>query len=145
MNSLPAFHLAGEKKIQPLLIEYTMKSTSTTGSLLFVPFEEESISISDIQMQPPGGQIFYIDGQLTLTNEDQHFCIMACSDCNIPFTRSISSRPYIVIDLLCSSQVTDHTSSATASVSAEKMLHLSIQEIVRPRTTNNFMNSCATT
>ncbi|XP_015167402.1 uncharacterized protein [Solanum tuberosum] len=132
-----------------------MKSTSTTGSILFVPFEEESTSISDIQMQPPGGQIFYIDGQLTLTNEDQHFCIMACSDCNIPFTRSISSKPFYCIHCDRSTMliprvqfditVTDHTGSATASVSAEKMLHLSIQEIVRPRTTNNFMNNCATT
>ncbi|KAH0782482.1 hypothetical protein KY290_002080 [Solanum tuberosum] len=74
---------------------------------------------------------------------------MACSDCNIPFTRSISSRPFYCIhcdrSTMLIPRVQFDTGSATASVSAEKMLHLSIQEIVRPRTTNNFMNSCATT
>ncbi|XP_059284350.1 uncharacterized protein LOC132037760 [Lycium ferocissimum] len=83
---------AWAKTIQRQLIEYTARTISPEGTFLFVPFEEESIFISDIQMQPQG-QIFYIDGQLSLINEDQHFCSMACSNCKMPFLRTTSPRP----------------------------------------------------
>ncbi|XP_059290178.1 uncharacterized protein LOC132043732 isoform X3 [Lycium ferocissimum] len=124
------------KTIQRQLVEYTARSMSPEGTLLFVPFEEESIFISDIQMQPQG-QIFYIDGQLSLINEDQHFCSMACSDCKMPFLRTTSPRPIYCIQCERSTQiipriqfevmVMDDTGSTVASISdqsATKMLNL---------------------
>ncbi|XP_060168008.1 uncharacterized protein LOC132598882 [Lycium barbarum] len=132
---------AWAKTIQRQLIEYTARSMSPEGTLLFVPFEEESVFISDIQMQPQG-QIFYIDGQLSLINEDQHFCSMACSDCKLPFLRTTTPRPIYCIQCERSTQlipriqfevmVMDHTGSTVASISDQsttKMLNLTVQEI----------------
>uniref|UniRef100_A0A3Q7EEN9 Uncharacterized protein n=1 Tax=Solanum lycopersicum TaxID=4081 RepID=A0A3Q7EEN9_SOLLC len=60
-------------------------------------------------------QIQYIDGQLTLANQDQLFRTMACLGCNITFPR-----------------ITDNTGSATACISdkiAEKMLSLNRRDL----------------
>ncbi|XP_060213559.1 uncharacterized protein LOC132640807 isoform X2 [Lycium barbarum] len=121
---------------------------STEVSLLFPPFEEESIFISDIQTQPLG-QIFYIEGELLVINEDQHF-YTACSDCKMSFISSTSARPIYYIHCDRSTQlipgrvqfevtVVDHTGCAIAHTgcaiasisdqSEEKMLNLTVQNI----------------
>ncbi|MCD9561479.1 hypothetical protein HAX54_020602, partial [Datura stramonium] len=40
------------KTMEPMLNSYATKSTATTGSLVFVPFEEHIIPVINIQQQP---------------------------------------------------------------------------------------------
>ncbi|XP_075093690.1 uncharacterized protein LOC107772267 isoform X2 [Nicotiana tabacum] len=79
------------KTIEPMLNAYKMKSTSSAGFVIVVPFEDEIIAISNIQAQPQG-QIFYVEAELSLPNENQRFCVLTCSDCKQLFMRSFSRR-----------------------------------------------------
>nr|XP_016487326.1 PREDICTED: replication protein A 70 kDa DNA-binding subunit A-like isoform X2 [Nicotiana tabacum]XP_018626539.1 replication protein A 70 kDa DNA-binding subunit A-like isoform X3 [Nicotiana tomentosiformis] len=126
---------------EQLLIAYTVRSTSPTGSLLFVLFEEEIVPIAEIQQQAPG-QIFYIQAEVALKFENQRFCILACSDCKQHFTRAISRRKFYCTNSRRSTQLvprcqfevtlTDQSGSTTATIfdeHAEKILLLTSEEI----------------
>ncbi|KAG5615822.1 hypothetical protein H5410_015646 [Solanum commersonii] len=80
-------------EIKPLLSTYTTKSTTATGPLLFVPFEEHIIPIVNIQQQSLG-QIFHVQAQLSIPNETQRFCVLVCSDCKQIFPRNWSQRRF---------------------------------------------------
>ncbi|KAK6777779.1 hypothetical protein RDI58_024497 [Solanum bulbocastanum] len=54
-------------EIKPRLSTYKTKSTTATGSLLFVPFEEHIVPIVNIQQQSLG-QIFHGQAQLSISN-----------------------------------------------------------------------------
>ncbi|OIT01849.1 hypothetical protein A4A49_20209 [Nicotiana attenuata] len=112
-----------------------------SGSVMVVPFEDEIIAISNIQAQPQG-QVFYVEAELSLPNENQQFCVLACSDCKQLFTRSFSRRTIYCTNCQrsahliprCQFEVTvrDNSGFATAIISdkpAEKMLCLSSEEI----------------
>nr|XP_018622459.1 uncharacterized protein LOC108943164 [Nicotiana tomentosiformis] len=124
-----------------MLIAPTVKSTSPTCSLLFVPFEEEIVPVAEIQQQDPG-QIFYIHAEIALQNENQRFYILACSDCKQHFTRAISRRKFYCTNCRRSTlliprcqfevMLTDQSGSTTTTISdehAEKILLLTSQEI----------------
>ncbi|OIT05471.1 replication protein a 70 kda dna-binding subunit b [Nicotiana attenuata] len=127
------------KTIEPMLNAYKIKSTSSTGSVMVVPFEDEIIAISNIQAQP---QVLYVEAELCLPNENQRFCVLVCSDCKQLFTRSFSRRIIYCTNCQrsthliprCQFEVTvrDNSGFATAIISdkpAEKMLCLSSKEI----------------
>ncbi|XP_019254263.1 PREDICTED: replication protein A 70 kDa DNA-binding subunit B-like isoform X2 [Nicotiana attenuata] len=126
---------------EQMLIAYTIESTSPTGSLLFVPFEEEIVPIADIQQQSPG-QIFSIQAEVALQNEKQRFFILACSDCKQHFTRTVSRRTFYCTNCRRSTllvprcqfevTVTDQSGSTTATISdehAENILLLTSEEL----------------
>ncbi|WMV56429.1 hypothetical protein MTR67_049814 [Solanum verrucosum] len=97
------------KTIETKLVAYKMKSTTPIGSIMLIPFEDEVISVANIQAQPPG-QVFNVEAELSLASKDQRFSVLACSN----FT------------------IKDNSGFATAIVSdeiAEKMLHLTSEEI----------------
>ncbi|WMV15705.1 hypothetical protein MTR67_009090 [Solanum verrucosum] len=97
------------KTIETKLVAYKMKSTTPIGSIMLIPFEDEVISVANIQAQPPG-QIFNVEAELSLPSKDQLFSVLACSN----FT------------------IKDNNGFATAIVSdeiAEKLLHLTSEEI----------------
>ncbi|WMV14523.1 hypothetical protein MTR67_007908 [Solanum verrucosum] len=86
-----------------------MKSTTPIGSIMLIPFEDEVISVANIQAQPPG-QVFNVEAELFLASKDQRFSVLACSN----FT------------------IKDNNGFATTIVSdeiAEKILRLSSEEI----------------
>ncbi|XP_075106605.1 replication protein A 70 kDa DNA-binding subunit A isoform X3 [Nicotiana tabacum] len=126
---------------EQMLIAYTMKSTGPTCSLLFVPFEEEIVPIAEIRQQNPG-QIFYIHAEVALQNENQRFCILACSDCKQHFTRAFSRRKFYCTNCRQATQLvprcqfemtlTDQSGSTTTTIVdeyAEKTLFLTSKEI----------------
>ncbi|KAH0646583.1 hypothetical protein KY284_034467 [Solanum tuberosum] len=97
------------KTSETKLVAYKMKSTTPIGSIMLIPFEDEVISVANIQAQPPG-QVFNVEAELSLASKDQRFSVLACSN----FT------------------IKDNNGFATAIVSdeiAEKMLHLTSEEI----------------
>ncbi|XP_070030072.1 replication protein A 70 kDa DNA-binding subunit B-like [Nicotiana sylvestris] len=129
------------KTIEPMLNAYKLKSTSSTGFVMVVPFEDKIIAIFNIQAQPQG-HVFYVEAELSLPNENQRFCVLACSDCKQLFTRSFSRRTIYCTNCQrsthliprCQFEVTVRDSSGfgTAIISdkpAEKMLCLSSEEI----------------
>ncbi|KAL3358351.1 hypothetical protein AABB24_015466 [Solanum stoloniferum] len=118
------------KTIETKLVAYKMKSTTPIGSIMLIPFEDEVISVANIQAQPPG-QVFNVEAELSLASKDQRFSVLACSNCKQLFTRYNVRR-----EIYCTSchQSTHLIPSgfATAIVSdeiAEKMLHLTSEEI----------------
>ncbi|WMV10812.1 hypothetical protein MTR67_004197, partial [Solanum verrucosum] len=97
------------KTIETKLVACKMKSTTPIGSIMLIPFEDEVISVANIQSQPPG-QVFNVEVELSLASKDQRFSILACSN----FT------------------IKDNNGFATAIVSdeiVEKMLQLTSEEI----------------
>uniref|UniRef100_A0A3Q7JAS4 Replication factor A C-terminal domain-containing protein n=1 Tax=Solanum lycopersicum TaxID=4081 RepID=A0A3Q7JAS4_SOLLC len=80
-------------EIKLVLNTYTTKSTTATGSLLFVPFEEHIVPIVNIQQQS-FGQVFHVQAQLLISNETQKFCVLVCSDCKQVFPRIWTQRTF---------------------------------------------------
>ncbi|KAL3340814.1 hypothetical protein AABB24_029117 [Solanum stoloniferum] len=74
------------KTIETKLVAYKMKSTTPIGSIMLIPFEDEVISVANIQAQPPG-QVFNVEAELSLASKDQRFSVLACSNCKQLFTR----------------------------------------------------------
>ncbi|KAH0657381.1 hypothetical protein KY289_026129 [Solanum tuberosum] len=129
------------KTIETKLVAYKMKSTTPIGSIMLIPFEDEVISVANIQAQPPG-QVFNVEAELSLASKDQHFSVLACSNCKQLFTRYNMRREIYCTSChqsthlipRCQFEVTikDNSDFATAIVSdeiAEKMLHLTSEEI----------------
>ncbi|XP_049367397.1 uncharacterized protein LOC125832300 [Solanum verrucosum] len=117
-------------EIKPLLSTYITKSTTATGSLLFVPFEEHI------------GQIFHVQAQLLISNETQRFCVLLCSDCKQIFPRNWSQRRFYCttchrsthLTPRCQFEVTiqDGTGSTTAMISDKiggALLSLTVADI----------------
>ncbi|XP_027773848.1 replication protein A 70 kDa DNA-binding subunit B-like isoform X1 [Solanum pennellii] len=129
------------KTIEAKLFAYKMKSTTPIGSTMLIPFEDDIISVANIQAQPPG-QIFNIEAELCLASKEQLFSVLACSNCKQLFTRYNVRREIYCTSChrsthlipRCQFEVTvkDNSGFATAIVSdeiAEKMLHLTSEEI----------------
>ncbi|KAH0753496.1 hypothetical protein KY285_006644, partial [Solanum tuberosum] len=129
------------KTIETKLVAYKMKSTTPIGSIMLIPFEDEVISVANIQAQPPG-QVFNVEAELSLVSKDQRFSVLACSNCKQLFTRYNVRREIYCTSChqsthlipRCQFEVTikDNSGFATAIVSdeiAEKMLHLTSKEI----------------
>ncbi|KAL3340824.1 hypothetical protein AABB24_029122 [Solanum stoloniferum] len=129
------------KTIETKLVAYKMKSTTPIGSIMLIPFEDEVISVANIQAQPPG-QVFNVEAELSLASKDQRFSVLACSNCKQLFTRYNVRREIYCTSChqsthlipRCQFEVTikDNSGFATAIVSdeiAEKMLHLTSEEI----------------
>ncbi|KAH0655963.1 hypothetical protein KY285_030845 [Solanum tuberosum] len=129
------------KTIETKLVAYKMKSTTPIGSIMLIPFEDEVISVANIQAQPPG-QVFNVEAELSLASKDQRFSVLACSNCKQLITRYNVRREIYCISChqsthlipRCQFEVTikDNSGFATAIVSneiAEKMLHLTSEEI----------------
>ncbi|KAG5577680.1 hypothetical protein H5410_057814 [Solanum commersonii] len=129
------------KTIETKLVSYKMKSTTPMGSIMLIPFEDEVISVANIQAQPPG-QVFNVEAELSLASKDQRFSVLACSNCKQLFTRYNVRREIYCTSChrsthlipRCQFEVTikDNSGFATAIVSdeiAEKMLHLTSEEI----------------
>ncbi|XP_049414850.1 uncharacterized protein LOC125877664 [Solanum stenotomum] len=151
------------KTIETKLVSYKMKNTTPIGSIMLIPFEDEVISVANIQAQPPG-QVFNVEAELSLASKDQRFSVLACSNCKQLFTRYNVRREIYCTSChrsthlipRCQFEVTikDNSGFATAIISdeiAEKMLHLTSEEIyeicfVKPLA-ENFMPklSCAPT
>ncbi|XP_059280357.1 uncharacterized protein LOC132034123 [Lycium ferocissimum] len=87
-------------------------------------------------------QIFYVEAGLSLHNEDQRFCILACSSCKKLFPRHFSQRVFYCTTchqtprLTPRSQfevtITDNTGSTTTIISdktGEELLSLTPEEI----------------
>nr|XP_016449796.1 PREDICTED: uncharacterized protein LOC107774686 isoform X2 [Nicotiana tabacum] len=101
------------KTIEPMLNAYKVKSTSSTGYVMVVPFEDEIIAISNIQAQPQ--QLF---------TRSFSWRTIYCTNCQ----RSTHLIPRCQFEVT----VRDNSSFATAIISdkhAEKMLSLSSEEI----------------
>ncbi|KAL3326440.1 hypothetical protein AABB24_011583 [Solanum stoloniferum] len=129
------------KTIETKLVAYKMKSTTPIGSIMLIPFEDEVISVANIQVQPPG-QVFNVEAELSLASKDQRFSVLACSNCKQLFTRYNVRREIYCTSChqsthlipRCQFEVTikDNIGFAIAIVSdeiAEKMLHLTSEEI----------------
>ncbi|XP_015055892.2 uncharacterized protein LOC107002396 isoform X2 [Solanum pennellii] len=129
------------KTIEAKLLAYKTKSTTPLGSTMLIPFEDDIISVANIQAQPPG-QIFNIEAELCLASKEQLFSVLACSNCKQLFTRYNVRREIYCTSChrsthlipRCQFEVTvkDNSGFATAIVSdeiAEKMLHLTSEEI----------------
>ncbi|KAH0694016.1 hypothetical protein KY285_021113 [Solanum tuberosum] len=129
------------KTIETKLVSYKMKSTTPIGSIMLIPFEDEVISVANIQAQPPG-QVFNVEAELSLASKDQRFSVLACSNCKQLFTRYNVRREIYCTSChrsthlipRCQFEVTikDNSGFATAIISdeiAEKMLHLTSEEI----------------
>ncbi|KAL3369794.1 hypothetical protein AABB24_007033 [Solanum stoloniferum] len=129
------------KTIETKLVSYKMKSTTPIGSIMLIPFEDEVISVANIQAQPPG-QVFNVEAELSLASKDQRFSVLACSNCKQLFTRYNVRREIYCTSChrsthlipRCQFEVTikDNIGFATAIISdeiAEKMLHLTSEEI----------------
>ncbi|KAH0654967.1 hypothetical protein KY285_029849 [Solanum tuberosum] len=129
------------KTIETKLVSYKMKSTTPIGSIMLIPFEDEVISVANIQAQPPG-QVFNVEAELSLASKDQGFSVLACSNCKQLFTRYNVRREIYCTNChqsthlipRCQFEVTikDNSGFATAIVSdeiAEKMLRLTSEEI----------------
>ncbi|KAL3374452.1 hypothetical protein AABB24_006100 [Solanum stoloniferum] len=129
------------KTIETKLVSYKMKSTTPIGSIMLIPFEDEVISVANIQAQPPG-QVFNVEAELSLASKDQRFSVLACSNCKQLFTRYNVRREIYCTSChrsthlipRCQFEVTikDNSGFATAVISdeiAEKMLHLTSEEI----------------
>ncbi|KAL3332910.1 hypothetical protein AABB24_033125 [Solanum stoloniferum] len=134
------------KTIETKLVAYKMKSTTPIGSIMLIPFEDEVISVANIQAQPPG-QVFNVEAELSLASKDQRFSVLACSNCKQLFTRynvrreiyctSCHQSTHLIpsdYQNICQFEVTikDNSGFATAIISdeiAEKMLHLTSEEI----------------
>ncbi|KAH0640882.1 hypothetical protein KY290_035612 [Solanum tuberosum] len=129
------------KTIETKLVAYKMKSTTPIGSIMLIPFEDEVISMANIQAQPPG-QVFNVEAELSLASKDQRFSVLACSNCKQLFTRYNVRREIYCTSChqsthlipRCQFEVTikDNSGFATSIVSdeiAEKMLHLTSEEI----------------
>ncbi|KAH0700296.1 hypothetical protein KY290_015156 [Solanum tuberosum] len=56
------------KTIETKLVSYKMKSTTPIGSIMLIPFEDEVISVANIQAQPPG-QVFNVEAELSLARK----------------------------------------------------------------------------
>ncbi|XP_049350315.1 uncharacterized protein LOC125814910 [Solanum verrucosum] len=108
---------------------------------MLIPFEDEVISVANIQAQPPG-QVFNVEAELSLASKDQRFSVLACSNCKQLFTRYNVRREIYCTSChrsthlipRCQFEVTikDNSGFATAIISdeiAEKMLHLTSEEI----------------
>ncbi|XP_006366899.1 uncharacterized protein [Solanum tuberosum] len=108
---------------------------------MLIPFEDEVISVANIQAQPPG-QVFNVEAELSLASKDQRFSVLACSNCKQLFTRynvrreiyGTSCHQSTHLIPRCQFEVTikDNNGFATAIVSdeiSEKMLHLTSEEI----------------
>ncbi|KAH0651385.1 hypothetical protein KY285_031510 [Solanum tuberosum] len=129
------------KTIETKLVAYKMKSTTPIGSIMLIPFEDEVISVANIQAQPPG-QVFIVEAELSLASKDQRFSVLACSNCKQLFTRynvrreiyctSCHQSTHLVPRCQFEVTIKDNSGFATAIVSdeiAEKMLHLTSEEI----------------
>ncbi|WMV36738.1 hypothetical protein MTR67_030123, partial [Solanum verrucosum] len=138
------------KTIETKLVAYKMKSTTPIGSIMLIPFEDEVISVANIQAQPPG-QVFNVEAELSLASKDQRFSVLACSNCKQLFTRYNVRREIYCTEInvltnhyffnsfidyqnICQFEVTikDNNGFAIAIISdeiAEKMLHLTSEEI----------------
>ncbi|KAG5617641.1 hypothetical protein H5410_017465 [Solanum commersonii] len=129
------------KTIETKLVAYKMISTTPIGSILLIPFEDEIISVANIQAQPPG-QVFNVEAKLSLASKDQRFNVLACSNCKQSFTRyNVRRKIYCTschqsthLIPRCQFEVTikDNSGFATAIVSneiAKKMLLLTSEEI----------------
>ncbi|KAH0711559.1 hypothetical protein KY289_007518 [Solanum tuberosum] len=129
------------KTIETKLVAYKMKSTTPIGSIMLILFEDEVISVANIQAQPPG-QVFNVEVELSLASKDQRFSVLACSNCKQLFTRYNVRREIYCTSChqsthlipRCQFEVTikDNNGFATAIVSdeiAKKMLHLTSEEI----------------
>ncbi|KAL3378342.1 hypothetical protein AABB24_004319 [Solanum stoloniferum] len=134
------------KTIETKLVAYKMKSTTPIGSIMLIPFEDEVISVANIQAQPPG-QVFNVEAELSLASKDQRFSVLACSNCKQLFTRynvrreiyctSCHQSTHLIpsdYQNICQFEVTikDNSGFATTIVSdeiAKKMLHLTSEEI----------------
>ncbi|KAH0719252.1 hypothetical protein KY285_015283 [Solanum tuberosum] len=129
------------KTIETKLVAYKMKSTTPIGSIMLIPFEDEVISVANIQAQPPG-QVFNVEAELSLASKDQRFSVLACSNCKQLFTRyNVRRKIYCTschqsthLIPRCQFEVTtkDNNGFATPIVSdeiKEKMLHLTLEEI----------------
>ncbi|KAG5578235.1 hypothetical protein H5410_058369 [Solanum commersonii] len=140
-KSSTAAELRTIKTIETKLVSYKMKSTTPIGSIMLIPFEDEVISVANIQAQPPG-QVFNVEAELSLSSKDQRFSVLACSNCKQLFTRYNVRREIYCTSChrsthlipRCQFEVTikDNSGFATATVSdeiAEKMLHLTSEEI----------------
>ncbi|KAG5602882.1 hypothetical protein H5410_034252 [Solanum commersonii] len=129
------------KTIETKLVAYKMKSTTPIGSIMLIPFEDEVISVANIQAQPPG-QVFNVEAELSLASKDQRFSVLACSNCKQLFTRynvrreiyctSCHQSTHLIPRCQFELTIKDNNGFATAIVSdeiAEKMLHLTSEEI----------------
>ncbi|WMV44712.1 hypothetical protein MTR67_038097 [Solanum verrucosum] len=108
------------KTIETKLVAYKMKSTTPIGSIMLIPFEDEVISVANIQAQPPG-QVFNVEAELSLAK------------INV-LTNHYFFNSFIDYQNICQFEVTikDNNGFATTIVSdeiAEKMLHLTSEEI----------------
>ncbi|KAG5602925.1 hypothetical protein H5410_034295, partial [Solanum commersonii] len=129
------------KTIETKLVAYKMKSTTPIGSIMLIPFEDEVISVANIQAQPPG-QVFNVEAELSLASKDQRFSVLACSNCKQLFTRynvrreiyctSCHQSTHLIPRCQFELTIKDNNVLQTAIVSdeiAEKMLHLTSEEI----------------
>uniref|UniRef100_A0A3Q7IT20 Replication factor A C-terminal domain-containing protein n=1 Tax=Solanum lycopersicum TaxID=4081 RepID=A0A3Q7IT20_SOLLC len=134
-------------EIKSVLNTYITKSTTATGSLLFVPFEEHIVPIVNIQQQSLG-QVFHEQAQLLISNETQKFCVLVRSDYKQVFPRIWTQRTFYCttcrrptqLTPRCQFEVTikDDTGSTTAMISdkiGEELLSLTVAEIHDIQTT----------
>ncbi|KAH0723893.1 hypothetical protein KY289_006937, partial [Solanum tuberosum] len=100
------------KTIETKLVAYKMKSTTPIGSIMLIPFEDEVISVANIQAQPPG-QVFNVEVELSLAKKS---------------TAQVVTNPHILF-LDVNLKLLLRTTTIVSNEIAEKMLHLTSEEI----------------